>query len=77
MDGVRGVDVRRVLSGAFTVVDAGPNTPEGVAALRRRIEAETDAVRAIYRRVVEEPARAAGWQPRHEDRRGDDRGSER
>src|SRR5262249_25393133 len=40
-----------------------------IAALRRRIEAETDAVRAIYRRIVEEPARAAGWQPRHEDRR--------
>jgi glutamate-ammonia-ligase adenylyltransferase len=48
---------------------------EGVndlAELRRRIETETDAVRAIYRRVVEEPARAAGWQPR-----GEDRGSER
>ena len=48
---------------------------EGVndlAELRRRIEAETDAVRGIYRRVVEEPARATGWQPR-----GEDKGSER
>jgi glutamate-ammonia-ligase adenylyltransferase len=40
--------------------------------LRERIEGETAAVRAIYQRIVEEPARAAGWQPR-----GEDKGSER
>ncbi|MGH8431284.1 MAG: bifunctional [glutamine synthetase] adenylyltransferase/[glutamine synthetase]-adenylyl-L-tyrosine phosphorylase, partial [Solimonas sp.] len=40
---------------------------EGVAdlgQLRRRIEAETAAAHAIYRRVIEQPARAAGWNPR-------------
>jgi glutamate-ammonia-ligase adenylyltransferase len=35
-----------------------------VASLRARIGSETAAVRAIYRRIVEEPARSAGWQPR-------------
>src|SRR6266446_1744381 len=38
-----------------------------LAELRARIAAETAAARAIYRRIVEEPARAAGWQPRRED----------
>jgi len=32
--------------------------------LRRRIETEAAEARAIYRRIVEEPARAAGWKPR-------------
>jgi glutamate-ammonia-ligase adenylyltransferase len=32
--------------------------------LRARLSAEMQAVRAIYRRIVEEPARAAGWNPR-------------
>jgi glutamate-ammonia-ligase adenylyltransferase len=35
-----------------------------LAALRARIAAESAAARAIYRRIVEEPARAAGWKPR-------------
>jgi glutamate-ammonia-ligase adenylyltransferase len=39
--------------------------------LRGRIEAETAAARAIYQRIVEEPARAAGWQPRRDDRRSE------
>jgi [glutamine synthetase] adenylyltransferase / [glutamine synthetase]-adenylyl-L-tyrosine phosphorylase len=39
--------------------------------LRARIAAETAAAHAIYRRIVEQPARAAGWQPRHEDKGGD------
>jgi [glutamine synthetase] adenylyltransferase / [glutamine synthetase]-adenylyl-L-tyrosine phosphorylase len=39
------------------------------AELRALIEAETAAARAIYTRLVEEPARAAGWQPRGDDRR--------
>jgi glutamate-ammonia-ligase adenylyltransferase len=34
--------------------------------LRRRIEAGAAEVRAIYRRIVEEPARAGGWKPRSE-----------
>jgi glutamate-ammonia-ligase adenylyltransferase len=36
-----------------------------------RIEAETQAARAIYTRIVEEPARAAGWKPRSEGRGSD------
>ncbi len=35
-----------------------------LAELRARMTAETAAARAIYRRIVEEPARAAGWKPR-------------
>jgi glutamate-ammonia-ligase adenylyltransferase len=35
-----------------------------LAILRARIEAEAGRVRAIYRRIVGEPARAAGWKPR-------------
>jgi len=42
-----------------------------LAELRARIATETAAARAIYRRIVEEPARAAGWQPRREDKGGD------
>jgi glutamate-ammonia-ligase adenylyltransferase len=42
-----------------------------LASLRERIEGETAAVRAIYRRIVEEPARLAGWQPRREDKGGE------
>ena len=35
-----------------------------IAQLRRRIETEAQAARAIYRRIVEQPARDAGWTPR-------------
>ncbi|WP_296324663.1 bifunctional [glutamine synthetase] adenylyltransferase/[glutamine synthetase]-adenylyl-L-tyrosine phosphorylase [Reyranella sp.] len=35
-----------------------------LADLRTRIEAESKTVRAIYERIVEAPALAAGWQPR-------------
>jgi len=35
-----------------------------LTALRARIEAEAKTVRAIYERIVETPALAAGWQPR-------------
>ena len=35
-----------------------------LAVLRQRIQAEAAEVRAIYRRIVEEPARVAGWKPR-------------
>jgi len=41
-------------------------------ALQARIAAEAGAVRAIYERIVEAPARAAGWTPRREGK-----GSER
>ena len=39
--------------------------------LRARIAAESAEARAIYRRIVEEPARAAGWHPRRADKGGD------
>ncbi len=35
--GLQDVDARRALNGAFTVVDAGPNTPEGIVKLRVRM----------------------------------------
>ena len=44
---------------------------DDLAELRARIAAETAAARAIYRRIVEQPARDAGWQPRTDDRRSD------
>ena len=38
--GLRGSDLRRALADAFTVTDAGPNSPEGVDVLRRRMHDE-------------------------------------
>jgi glutamate-ammonia-ligase adenylyltransferase len=35
-----------------------------IDALRARLAAETAATRALYRRIVETPALAAGWKPR-------------
>jgi uncharacterized protein (DUF1015 family) len=35
--GLQGVDPRRALEDPFTVVDAGPNTPEGIVKLRARM----------------------------------------
>jgi glutamate-ammonia-ligase adenylyltransferase len=49
-------------------------TTEGaadLADLQARIAAETAAARAIYRRIVEEPARAAGWKPRTDEKGSD------
>jgi glutamate-ammonia-ligase adenylyltransferase len=49
-------------------------TTEGaadLADLQARIATETEAARAIYRRIVEEPARAAGWKPRIDDKGSD------
>jgi uncharacterized protein (DUF1015 family) len=37
LHGLHGIDPRRALATAFTVVDAGPNTPEGVVKLRARM----------------------------------------
>jgi glutamate-ammonia-ligase adenylyltransferase len=39
--------------------------------LLARLSTETQAVRAIYRHIVEEPARAAGWKPRSEGKGSD------
>ena len=39
--------------------------------LLARLSAETQAARAIYKRIVEEPARAAGWKPRSKGRGSD------
>jgi uncharacterized protein (DUF1015 family) len=43
LHGLHGTDVRRALTGAFRVVDAGPNTPEGVGKLRARMR-DNDAL---------------------------------
>ncbi|HMG25213.1 MAG TPA: DUF1015 domain-containing protein [Acidimicrobiia bacterium] len=40
LHGVEGVDVRGALTGRFSVVEAGPNTPDGIASLRRRMRDE-------------------------------------
>jgi uncharacterized protein (DUF1015 family) len=37
LHGLHGTDARRALTGAFTVVEAGPNTPEGIVQLRARM----------------------------------------
>jgi uncharacterized protein (DUF1015 family) len=37
LHGVGGVDVRRALTGPFAVDDMGPNTPDGIVSLRRRM----------------------------------------
>ena len=50
---------------------AATEDADDLAELRARIAAETAAARAIYRRIVEQPARAAGWQPRTDDRRSE------
>jgi len=75
--------LRLTLNGDEAAFDEA-NAPEGqrrliattegaddLAVLRARISTETEAARAIYRRIVEEPARAAGWQGRTDDRRSD------
>jgi len=38
--GLQGVEARSALNSAFTVVDAGPNTPEGIVKLRARMRDE-------------------------------------
>lgn len=48
LHGVRGIDVRRALAGAFTVVDAGANTPDGIVNLRTRMR-EDDALGLVDR----------------------------
>ncbi len=56
-------DETKAPEGQRRLIAATENVPD-IAALRRQIEAEAKAARAIYQRIVEEPARAAGWKPR-------------
>jgi glutamate-ammonia-ligase adenylyltransferase len=56
-------DEAKAPEGQRRLIAATENAPD-IAALRRQIEAEAKAARAIYGRIVEEPARAAGWKPR-------------
>ncbi len=56
-------DEAKAPEGQRRLIAATENAPD-IAALRRQIEAEAAAARAIYQRIVEEPARAAGWKPR-------------
>jgi glutamate-ammonia-ligase adenylyltransferase len=56
-------DEAKAPEGQRRLIAATENAPD-IAALRREIEAEAKAARAIYQRIVEEPARAAGWKPR-------------
>lgn len=49
---------RRLIAATEGAADLG--------ALRQRIADETAEARAIYRRVIEQPARTAGWKPRSE-----------
>ena len=56
-------DETKAPEGQRRLIAATENAPD-IAALRHQIEAEAKTARAIYRRIVEEPARAAGWKPR-------------
>jgi glutamate-ammonia-ligase adenylyltransferase len=56
-------DEARAPEGQRRLIAATENTPD-IAFLRRQIEAEATVARAIYVRMIEKPARAAGWKPR-------------
>jgi glutamate-ammonia-ligase adenylyltransferase len=56
-------DEDRAPEGQRRLIAATENAPD-IAFLRRQIEAEAQAARAIYMRIIEGPARAAGWKPR-------------
>jgi len=56
-------DEAKAPEGQQRLIAATENTPD-IATLRRQIEAEAQAARAIYVRIIEEPARAAGWKAR-------------
>lgn len=58
-------DEARAPEGQRRLIAATEEEPD-ISALRRRIETESAAARAIYKRIVEEPARAAGWKARSE-----------
>jgi hypothetical protein len=48
LEGLGDLDVRRGLAGAFTVVDTGPNTPEGIVTLWAQMR-ENDALGLVDR----------------------------
>ena len=58
-----GFDEVKALEGQCRLIAATEGVVD-IAELRRRIEADAASARAIYQRLIEEPARAAGWQPR-------------
>jgi len=58
-----GFDEAKAPEGQRRLIAATENVAD-IETLRGRIEAEAAAARAIYRRIIEEPARAAGWKPR-------------
>ena len=64
-------DESRALEGQRHLIAATEGAGD-LAELRTRIEAETSASHAIYKRIVEEPAHAAGWLPRNTDKGGDE-----
>ncbi len=56
-------DEAKAPEGQRRLIAATEGAPD-IAALRHRLEAETAEARAIYMRIVEGPARAAGWKAR-------------
>ena len=58
-------DEAKAPEGQQRLIAATEDEPD-IGALRRRIETERAAARAIYERIVEAPARAAGWKARSE-----------
>ncbi|MBS0539277.1 MAG: bifunctional [glutamine synthetase] adenylyltransferase/[glutamine synthetase]-adenylyl-L-tyrosine phosphorylase, partial [Proteobacteria bacterium] len=56
-------DEAKAPEGQRRLIAATENEPD-IAALRARIEADAAAARAIYSRIIEDPARAAGWKSR-------------
>jgi glutamate-ammonia-ligase adenylyltransferase len=56
-------DEAKAPEGQCRLIAATENTPD-IATLRHQIEAEAAAARAIYVRIIEKPARAAGWKAR-------------
>jgi len=58
-------DEGRAPEGQRRLIALTQDVPD-IAALRARLAAETVAARAIYQRIIEAPARAAGWTARRE-----------
>jgi glutamate-ammonia-ligase adenylyltransferase len=58
-------DETRAPEGQCRLIAQTQDLPD-IATLRSRLAAETAATRAIYERIVEAPARAAGWTARRE-----------
>jgi glutamate-ammonia-ligase adenylyltransferase len=58
-------DEAKAPEGQRRLIAATEGAPD-IVALRRRIETEAAEARAIYERIVEAPARVAGWKARNE-----------